>query len=196
MNQLPLLIGTSRAAPPPPSAVSMLAPERAISTSDLPTLARPCVVLGGPPCQHWRDELNARHDVLYVLVQATGEEVPAVRGDAVLPSAHPSAIRRHLAHLLELKQRYEGALPLLEPFSFRWKGELAALTSTESQLLRLLFEHQGEIVGREDLARIAGCVATGSRALDAHLHRLRRKLTIPGVEIQTERQRGFRLLLS
>lgn len=196
MNQEPLLIGTSRASPPPPSAVSMLSPERAISTGDLPTLQRPCVVLGGPPCQHWREELNLRHDVLYVLVQETGQPVPEVHADAVLPFAHPAALRRHLAHLLELKQRYAGALPLLEPLSFRWKGDAAVLTATQSELLGQLFDHAGEIVGREDLARIAGCGSGGSRALDAHLHRLRRKLTMPGVEIRTERQRGFRLLLT
>ena len=198
MNSSPLLIGTSRAAPPPSSAVSLLAPERVISSKDLPALDRPCVVLGGGlPCEHWRHALIGRNDILYVLVPPTGETPPAGGGaDAVLPSAHPASVRRHLARLLELKQRYLGSLPRFEQHAFSWKGHTAMLTETESELLRLLYQREGEVVGREELAATARCPAEGSRALDAHIHRLRQKLTMPGVEIRTERQRGFRMHLA
>ena len=55
---------------------------------------------------------------------------------------------------------------------------------------------EGATVGRDELARAAGVSGAGGRALDAHVHRLRRKLDIPGVDLATERQRGFRLELS
>jgi hypothetical protein len=196
MNPEPLFIGLSRAAPPAGGVVRLLAPSQEVSTRELPSIPGPKVILGGPPCDHWSEVMRDRADTLYVLVEQ-GDVPPFARGGATsLPAAPIAQLRRYFSRLLELKKRYPGGLPEIDESSFAWKGCRVGLTPTESALLQRLYEYEGAIVGREELARIAGVVSTGSRALDAHVHRLRQKLHVPGVELLTERQRGFRLVLS
>jgi biotin operon repressor len=189
-----ILISVARASPPAPAAVSMLAPSGLVSTTDLGDLHQPVIVLGGAPCTHWRTAIESRHDLLYVEVPS-GSDRTQGGGDVVLPAGHPATVHRRLGHLLELKQRYFGSLPQLSHGRFSWKGIEVALTPVEVALVGILREHQGEVVARSQLADAAGCQEAGSRAIDAHIHRLRQKLSVPGVQISTERQRGFRLVL-
>ena len=156
---------------------------------------------GGPPCIHWQEAIRTRPDLLYVVAgPVNGDSGVPCRsgGDTVLPAASPAALRRHFTHLLALKRRYTGDLPAVGARSFRWKGVQVPLTVVESEILRSLYAHEGEVVDRVSLAHLAGCSAGGdSRALDARIHRLREKLhRTPGVELVTERQRGWKLLLS
>ncbi len=189
-------LGVSRAAPPVAGVVRLLAASQAVSTRELPYIEGPKVILGGPPCDHWSHVIAERRDLLYVLVPDGYETSGRDCGDATLPPAPVSVLRRHFAHLLELKQRYAGGLPFIGNTLFRWKGVEVPLTPSEADIVRRLYEHEGTIVSREELSAIAGCSPTRSRALDAHVHRLRQKLDVPGVELLTERQRGFRLVLS
>ena len=189
-------LGVSRAAPPVPGVIRLLAPSQEVSTRELPFIQGPKVILGGPPCDHWSSVIAERQDLLYVLVPDGYDTNGRGPGDTILPPAPPSVLKRHFSHLLELKQRYPGGLPQITGTLFRWKGVDVSLTPTEADIARRLFEREGTIVSREELAVIAGCSPTRSRALDAHIHRLRQKLEIPGVDLLTERQRGFRLVLS
>ncbi len=189
-------LGVSRAAPPVPGVIRLLAVSQEVSTRELPYIEGPKVILGGPPCDHWSHVIAERRDLLYVLVPDGYETSGRLPGDATLPPAPVSVLRRHFAHLLELKQRYAGGLPVIGNTLFRWKGVEVPLTPSEAEIVRRLYEHEGTIVSREELAAIAGCSPIHSRALDAHVHRLRQKLNVPGVELLTERQRGFRLVLS
>lgn len=189
-------LGVSRAAPPVPGVIRLLAPSQEVSTRELPFIEGPTVILGGPPCDHWSHVIAERRDLLYVLVPDGYETKGRGAGDTTLPPAPPSVLRRHFSHLLELKQRYAGGLPQIKDALFRWKNIEVPLTPSEADIIRRLYEREGTIVSREELAAIAGCSPSRSRALDAHVHRLRQKLEIPGVELLTERQRGFRLVLS
>jgi biotin operon repressor len=189
-------LGVSRAAPPVPGVIRLLAPSQEVSTRELPFIDGPKVILGGPPCDHWSSVIAERNDLLYVMVPEGYETAGRGAGDALLPPAPVPVLRRHFSRLLELKQRYACGLPQVAGTLFRWKGIEVPLTPAEADIVRRLYQHEGAVVSREDLAAIAGCNPTGSRALDAHIHRLRSKLNVPGVEVLTERQRGFRLVLS
>mgnify|MGYP002078269196 FL=1 len=176
--------------------IRLLAPTQEVSTRELPLIEGPKVILGGPPCDHWSSVIAERRDLLYVMVPDGYETAGRREGDTVLPPAPAPVVRRHFMRLLALKQRYACGLPQVSGTHFRWKGVDVVLTPTEAEILRRLYQHEGNVVSREELAAIAGCNATQSRALDAHIHRLRQKLEIPGVELVTERQRGFGLVLS
>ncbi len=54
-------------------------------------------------------------------------------------------------------------------------GRAIRLTSFESMLLRILAEHAGEVLGREDLTRLTGA-GGGERSVDVQVTRLRRKI--------------------
>jgi hypothetical protein len=191
-----LFIGASRAAPPAGGVVRLLAPSQEVSSRELPFIDGPKVILGGPPCDHWSNVISERTDTLYVVVGSAGVPTAARAGATSLPSAPVSQLKQYFSRLLELRERYPEGLPCIEGTTFRWKGSQVTLTDTEASLLQRLLEMVGSVVVREELARLAGVRSEGSRALEAHVHRLRQKLQIPGVELLTERQRGFRLVLS
>lgn len=196
MNPDPLFIGVSRAAPPSGSVLALFSPSQEVSASELPSIPGPKVILGGLPCHHWSAAVRERPDTLYVVVG--GERVPPhLKGWAtLLPPAPVGQLLRHFSRLLALRGRYPDSLPQIDDDSFSWKGRRVQLTPVEATLLQRLFRLEGTTVGRAELARVAGVSGAGGRALDAHVHRLRRKLDIPGVDLATERQRGFRLELS
>lgn len=196
MNLEPLFIGVSRAAPPAGGVVRLLAPSQEVSTRELPSIPGPKVILGGPPCDHWSKAVQERPDTLYVVVGEGDAPTRTGNGATPLPSAPAGQLRRYFSRLLELKQRYPDGLPEIGESGFAWKGWRVPLTATESALLQRLYEYEGAIVGREELARVVGVSNTPSRALDAHVHRLRQKLAVPGMELRTVRQRGFQLVLS
>lgn len=60
----------------------------------------------------------------------------------------------------------------------RWCGEVLPLTSTEFNVLEMLYEHTGQIVSKSELAnRVLGRTpARYDRSLDMHVSNLRRKL--------------------
>lgn len=72
--------------------------------------------------------------------------------------------------------------------------ELARLAFKEFEILRLLLEHPGSVVSREE---IAACIGQGSerpapRTIDVHVHRIRAKLAETGDVISTVRGLGYR----
>lgn len=73
-------------------------------------------------------------------------------------------------------------------------GEERTLTRTESQLLRLLFEHPGRALSRREIRdRLwGGSEGAGERSIDSHIRRLRRKLAPAGRALQTVRGVGYR----
>jgi len=54
-------------------------------------------------------------------------------------------------------------------------GQTVHLTTTETNLLRTLAQHAGEVLSREELSRISG-EAGSDRAIDVQVTRLRRKV--------------------
>ncbi len=77
-------------------------------------------------------------------------------------------------------------------------GEVVKLTAKDFQLTRYMFEHQGELVSREQLLKtIWGISETvNTRTVDVHMSRIRRKLEIKpdmGYKIKTIYQYGYRL---
>ncbi len=195
MKEETLFIGASRASPPSRGAVTRLAPARELSSGDLPGIAGPKVILGGAPCAHWSEAIGSRTDTIYVVVGEAEVPTCARAFSTSLPAAPTAQLRRLFSHLLDLRRTYPDGLPRMDDKDFCWKGHRVALTAAESALMGRLVEMAGVVVGRDELARIINVPRAGNRALDAHIHRLRQKLQVPGVEVRTERQRGFRLVL-
>ncbi len=112
--------------------------------------------------------------------------------DCVFPSASRAEIVfRALRALLR-----KAPVPVrLQPMSLEVHGRTVPLSVTEHRLLERLLLRPGAPVTRAELLRTLGDGADNdSRALDAHIYRLRRKLCdIPGVHLETLRQRGFSL---
>ena len=86
----------------------------------------------------------------------------------------------------------------LDRFELRRNGCTRRLSSREADLLRLLLEHRGEIVRREDLLdKVWGYAAdTETRTLDTFIYRLRRKLEHEPPDtphLQTIRGVGYKL---
>ena len=196
MTDESLFIGVSRAAPPASGVVRLLSPAQEISSGELSDIAGPKVILGGAPCAHWSEVIRDRTDTLYVVVGGGGVPDSARAVATELPAAPASQLRRYFSQLLVLRNLYPEELPRLEGANFCWKGRRVPLTETELAVMQRLMELLGSVVSRGELGRIARVPGEGSRALEAHVHRLRHKLRVPGVEIVTERQRGFRLVLS
>jgi DNA-binding response OmpR family regulator len=83
----------------------------------------------------------------------------------------------------------------------RWRGEVLPLTSTEFNVLEVLYEHAGQIVAKAELAsRVLGrAPARYDRSLDMHVSNLRRKLGTfedGRSPIQTIHGVGYQLLRS
>lgn len=77
-------------------------------------------------------------------------------------------------------------------------GEAVKLTAKDFQLTKYMFEHEGELVSREQLLKtIWGISETvNTRTVDVHMSRIRRKLEINpdmGYRIKTIYQYGYRL---
>jgi hypothetical protein len=90
---------------------------------------------------------------------------------------------------------------VLQPSSLEVSGRSVALSLTEHRLLARLLARPGAPVTRAELELAIGDAPTetdraAGRALDAHVYRLRRKLrAVPGIRLETLRQRGFSLVL-
>lgn len=79
-----------------------------------------------------------------------------------------------------------------------YEGASIALTSSEAVLLKVLAQHLGEPVSREELARqsLAGGGLTSERSVDVQINRLRKKIEpepAKPIYIQTIRHAGYML---
>jgi DNA-binding response OmpR family regulator len=80
-------------------------------------------------------------------------------------------------------------------------GEEVSLTVTQFDLLLLLVSRGGEVVSRSEMLRALWGVdpAIDSRTIDAHIHRLRRKIdneAVPGGYIETVAGLGYRIAVT
>jgi len=79
-------------------------------------------------------------------------------------------------------------------------GGSVALSPKESQLLRYLLTHSGEVISRKELlARVWGSVDVETRTVDVHVAKLRRKLEVDPQHpryLITVRKNGYSLLLN
>ena len=98
-------------------------------------------------------------------------------------------------HSFKHRLRIDPDLPLA------WLGEETMdLTQREWSLLKLLLDHMGQVVSREDVFSVwqtqaPEVGASGSNALEVYIHRLRRKLQESGLSIRNIRGLGYMLEL-
>jgi rhodanese-related sulfurtransferase len=89
---------------------------------------------------------------------------------------------------------------LLEVDVDRWQafvaGEPVHLTAQEFRVLAALHAANGRVVTRDSLSTSLDVYPAGTRALDVHICRLRRKLGPAGTQLVTVRSVGWRLLPS
>lgn len=109
---------------------------------------------------------------------------------AILGSVHPAGA--------ELRIRRSGELTLdldsrkVSCFSC---GQHDVISPTEAALLRHLMERDGQVISRMELIEaVWHGVKIASRSLDAHVSRLRKKITFSGVSIDTAYGDGYRLV--
>jgi DNA-binding response OmpR family regulator len=79
---------------------------------------------------------------------------------------------------------------------FEWRGQHVSLSAAELRLFARLLRARGATLSRWEMGEALGSLEAGasSRALDAHIYRIRRKLRdLPGMQLETVRQRGARL---
>ena len=80
-------------------------------------------------------------------------------------------------------------------FTITRDGEETQLSRYEAEILRMLIDHRGEVVSRQDLLRkVWGYVhLPTTRTVDNHIARLRKKLEPAGVSVRTIRGLGYLL---
>jgi DNA-binding response OmpR family regulator len=171
------------------------------ATPDIPQLPRPAIVVGGIPCERFASACLSQNDVAYVAVVEADNHPEFIEDwvDAVITAPRDSQDIRDAGEMaLRRKQRCSSARPVVGTTTFAWRGATVELPPLEARLVRRLVNARGAVVSKQDLAYdLWGAIdCDPGRAVDAHIYRIRKRLaTIPGVEIATERQRGFRLLL-
>ena len=76
----------------------------------------------------------------------------------------------------------------------RHRGRWVTLSPVERALAAALVDRFGAVVGRDTLVRRAWPGGSPTRnALDVHMLRLRRRITVLGLEVRTVRARGYLL---
>ena len=154
------------------------------------------------PCELIDAATDAGLVCLQVLDPATSP--PRIMGhpddtdDFIFLGASRSEIMWRAAHALERRESSLHPSPPDAPEvlvdGLRWTGRFVPLSATEVRLARRLIEDRGAVVPRDELNRLIGHYSSEKRAVEAHLYRLRHKLRdLPGLRIQTVRQRGYRL---
>ena len=110
-----------------------------------------------------------------------------------------SELRQEVSRLLSPEQTFSRTPhipPMLSytPRGFELDGELLALTDTEEQVLRLLYERHGETVSRQDLCELLGS-ENNDKLADVYICLLRKKLEVNGMPrlLFTVRGVGYRL---
>lgn len=168
------------------------------------------------PNRHWLDTLRRFRRVSQVPVlvwAARGDEYPGVRwlhggaDDYVRKPAQVQELVTRIETLRRAPRVRESAPPSpvktmgasidLETRTVEVNGIRPELTNTEFGILAVLARHAGRPVSRQQIvAEVwSGRVRPTSRALDAHMNNLRKKLVLPGL-IATLYGYGYRLGVS
>jgi two-component system response regulator ResD len=114
----------------------------------------------------------------YLVKPFDAEELIA-RVHALLRRTHLSAEKEHLL-------KYKGIIVYLNARDVIFHDKKISLTQTEFDLLRILLEHRGIVLSREQLVELVwGIEFTGEdRTVDSHIKNLRDKLKAAGVNEQ------------
>ena len=88
---------------------------------------------------------------------------------------------------------YHGALLNLKSMDMMYDGEVITLTKNEFQILRVLFEHSGSIVSRDDLMKELwnSDFFIDDNTLSVNIARLRKKLEDAGLKSFIETKKGI-----
>ena len=93
---------------------------------------------------------------------------------------------------------YRGVILNLKSMDMMYGGEVITLTKNEFQILRVLFEHSGSIVSRDDLMKELwnSDFFIDDNTLSVNVARLRKKLEEVGLKnfIETKKGIGYRLI--
>ena len=93
---------------------------------------------------------------------------------------------------------YHGVILNLKSMDMMYDGEVIALTKNEFQILRVLFEHSGSIVSRDDLMKELwnSDFFIDDNTLSVNVARLRKKLEEVGLKnfIETKKGIGYKLI--
>lgn len=93
---------------------------------------------------------------------------------------------------------YHGVILNLKSMDMMYYGEVITLTKNEFQILRVLFEHSGSIVSRDDLMKELwnSDFFIDDNTLSVNVARLRKKLEEVGLKnfIETKKGIGYRLI--
>ena len=93
---------------------------------------------------------------------------------------------------------YRGVILNLKSMDMMYDGEVITLTKNEFQILRVLFEHSGSIVSRDDLMKELwnSDFFIDHNTLSVNVARLRKKLEEVGLKnfIETKKGIGYRLI--
>ena len=93
---------------------------------------------------------------------------------------------------------YHGVILNLKSMDMMYGGEVITLTKNEFQILRVLFEHSGSIVSRDDLMKELwnSDFFIDDNTLSVNVARLRKKLEEVGLKnfIETKKGIGYRLI--
>ncbi|WP_117280394.1 response regulator transcription factor [Streptococcus intermedius] len=93
---------------------------------------------------------------------------------------------------------YRGVILNLKSMDMMYDGEVITLTKNEFQILRVLFEHSGSIVSRDDLMKELwnSDFFIDDNTLSVNVARLRKKLEEVGLKnfIETKKGIGYRLI--
>lgn len=165
------------------------------------------------PNRRWLDTLRQFRRVSQVPVlvwAARGDEYPGVRwlhGGADDYVRKPAQVQELVTRIETLRRapqvngsapssrvRTMGASINLEARTVEVNGVRPELTSTEFGILAVLARHAGRPVSRQQIVSEvwSGKIRPTSRALDAHMNNLRKKLALPGL-IATLYGYGYRL---
>lgn len=88
---------------------------------------------------------------------------------------------------------YQGVILNLKSMDLVYEGELVTLTKNEFQILRVLFEHSGSIVARDDLMKELwnSDFFIDDNTLSVNVARLRKKLEVHGLKHFIETKKGI-----
>jgi DNA-binding response OmpR family regulator len=159
------------------------------------------------------DEQRAQSQLPILMLTARGDDVDCIMGlelgadDFV---AKPCSPRKLVARINAVLRRVQPApagmasAPLqagplqLWPGKRRaeWQGERLALTATEFNLLEVLVRHAGQVVGKQELSRLAlgRPLERFDRSIDVHVSSIRQKLPLRADQqswIQAVRGMGY-----
>ena len=146
-------------------------------------------------------------EAAYLVVAACDADAAQLLGDLRLadddsfsPAELSQCVDRGAAALRrKLRSSRQREMPFVDDTGVSFGGLRVELSRIEQQLILRLWRSRGRTVARDELAADFGPLLGTElgKALDAHVYRLRKKLIpLPGLRIETVRQRGFRLAIN